>query len=259
MTRSLALRNIYVEGDDDQDILSPWFPHLQFKTAGGKDRVRSKVSQDQVSYGLLDRDFATEDQVSASRKPPSRIAIMQRYCIENYLLEPAIVTAAVSQLTPVTATDSLQAWLDEAHVRQMLHQWADELVLYAAANSIISQWRERIMFDKQLGFLRYFGPLPPVSRAEVLASLQRRLAALTPAAEIEAELDARYTQVATNTAGWDGLQRWISGKVLVEDYLYPRVLGPVGLSQSRSRALLIEAGRQHIPAELQELAQWWAT
>jgi hypothetical protein len=257
MTRSLALYTIYVEGDDDRDILSPWFPHLQFKTAGGKDKVRRTVDEDQASYGLLDRDFAPEDQVAASREPHSRITIMQRYCIENYLLEPVIITAAVNPLRPITK--SLQAWFDEAHVRQMLHQWASELALYAAANSIISQWRDRIMLDKQLGFLRYFGPLPPVSCVDVLASLQRRLAALTPAAQIEAELDARYTQVAMDTSGWEGLQRWISGKVLVEDYLYHHVFEPAGFSQSRSRALLIEAGRQHIPSELQELAQWWAT
>jgi hypothetical protein len=36
MTRSLALRNIYVEGDDDVAILSRWFPPLQFRKAGGQ-------------------------------------------------------------------------------------------------------------------------------------------------------------------------------------------------------------------------------
>ncbi len=175
MTHSLALYTIYVEGDDDQGILSLWFPHLQFKAAGGKDNVKSRVDQDRASYGLLDRDFAAEDQVAASREPHSQIAIMRRYCIENYLLDPTIVTAAVGQLGPVTSIDSLHAWFDEAHVRQTLHQWAGELALYAAANSIISQWRDRIMFDKQLGFLRYFSLLPPVSRVDVLASLRRRL------------------------------------------------------------------------------------
>jgi len=256
MTRTLALRNIYVEGDNDRNILSSWFPRLQFETAGGKDKVKSKVEQDDLSYGLLDRDFATDDEVAASRAPHSRLVIMQRYCIENYLLEPTIIAAAVRQLS--TVADHLQSWLDEAYTRQVLKQWAGELALYAAANSVISQWRDRIMFDQQLGFLRYFGPLPPVSYAEVLKSLQRRLAALTSADQVEAVLDARYAQMSADiAASWDGLQRWINGKVLLEDYLYPHVFASAGLSQARVRDLLIEAGRKHIPAELEELARQW--
>jgi hypothetical protein len=53
MTASLSLHNIYVEGDDDISILSRWFPRLQFKRAGGKDEVKSKVEQDDESSGEL--------------------------------------------------------------------------------------------------------------------------------------------------------------------------------------------------------------
>ena len=100
--------------------------------------------------------------------------------IENYLLEPTIIATAVSQLIPHADVDEVRIWLDETHVRQRIHEWAEELALYAAANSIISDWRNTIMFDRQLGFLRYFGPLPPLSQGQVVQSLQRRLASLTP-------------------------------------------------------------------------------
>ncbi|MEA3342473.1 MAG: DUF4435 domain-containing protein [Chloroflexota bacterium] len=259
MTRSLSLQNVYVEGDDDVAVLSRWFPRLQFKASGGKDRVGRKVEQDSASYGLLDRDFAPDGEVKASRETRSRIMIMQRYAIENYLLEPDIIAAAVKQLIPCTATDEIQAWLNEAHIQQNIHEWGKELALYAAANSIISEWRNTIMFDRRLGFLRYFGPLPPIPRAQVVESLQRRLTALTPADKIEAALDTRYGQVRTDLAGWDGLQRWINGKVLLEKYLYLQVFAAAELSQSRLRDLLIEAGRKHIPVELEELARRWTS
>jgi hypothetical protein len=39
--------------------------------------------------------------------------------------------------------------------------------------------------------------------------------------QIETILDAIYDQVRAGVKTWDGLQRWIHGKVLPEDYLYP--------------------------------------
>ena len=132
MTDSLSLSNIYVEGDDDANVLSRWFPRSHFIKAGGKDKVKSKVEQDDESDGLLDRDFADDDQAAASRETDSRLIIMQRYCIENYLLEPAIIATAVRQLQDLA---DLQDWLDEAYTRQRFEAWAGELALYAAANS----------------------------------------------------------------------------------------------------------------------------
>ncbi len=259
MTRSLSLRNVYVEGGGDVVVLSRWFPRLQFKASGGKDQVGRRVEQDSASYGLLDRDFAPDEEVEASREPHSRMVIMQRYAIENYLLESATIAAVVKQLISCASADEIQIWLDEAHIRQSIHEWAEELALYAAANSIISEWRNAIMFDRQLGFLRYFGPLPPIPRAQIVRSLQRRLTALTPADQIEAVLDTRYEQVKADLVGWDGLQRWINGKVLLESYLYRRVFAAAGLSQSRLRDLLIEAGRGHVPVEFEGLARRWTS
>jgi len=257
MTRSLAAHNIYVEGNDDREILSIWFPQLPFKTVGGKDEVRKQVEKDESlgkkSHGLLDRDFATDNEVTDSRKPGSRLIIMRRYCIENYLLEPDIIASAVKLLPDVS--NRLPDWLDEDHTRRRLCEWADELALYAAANSIIAEWRERIMFDQQLGFLRYFGPLPPIVCAEVLASLQRRLASLTPIDQIEGILSARFALVRVDVKDWDGLQRWINGKVLLESYLFPHVFESAGLSKARTRDLLIESGRTRIPTEIREIAR----
>jgi hypothetical protein len=259
MTRSLSLHNIYVEGDGDVAVLSRWFPRLQFRAAGGKDQVRKKVRQDPESCGLSDRDFSTDEEVHASREADSRVVITRRYTIENYLLEPATIAAAVKRLVSFIDDEEIPAWREEAFVQQKIQEWAEELALYAAANSIISEWRNTITLDRELGFLQYLGPLPPIPYAQVVESLRRRLAALTPAEQIEAVLDPRYDKVRTDLISWDGLQRWVHGKILLEGYLFPRVFEPVGFSQARLRDLLIEVGREHIPSELRELHERWTS
>jgi hypothetical protein len=63
--------------------------------------------------------------------------------------------------------------------------------------------------------------------------------------------------VTADVQTWAGLHRWINGKVLLEEYLFPKVFAQFRLSQDRTRDLLIEAGRTRIPAELQELSRRW--
>lgn len=256
MTHALTLHTVYVEGEGDLGVLSRWFPEVQFKKAEGKDRVRSQVEGTLTDCGVLDRDFATDEQVTLSCEIESRVVILSRYCIENYLLEPEIIAAALARLD-LAVEHPARAWLDETTMRQALHSWGSELALYAAANEIVAQWRERITLDRELGFLHYFGPLPPISREEVLESLHRRLAALTPLDEVDRLLDNNYHQIIEDTRTWGGLHRWINGKVLLEKYLYPQVFEQTRLSQSRVRDLLIEVGCEHIPAELQELSHRW--
>ena len=139
-------------------------------------------------------------------------------------------------------------------LQKQLTAWGAELALYAAANSIVAEWRQTVEAD----FLRYFGPLPPLPRDQVVQDLQRRLASLIRREEVEDMLDARFRQIQQDLAAWEGLHRWINGKALLEKCLYPRVFEPTDLSQSRLRDALIEAGKGHVPAELQELAARWS-
>jgi hypothetical protein len=252
MTRSLAQHTIYVEGPDDQKILSIWFPHLQFEALGGKNKVSKQVEQDEgTSYGLLDRDFASDDEVESGRQPGSCLIIMHRHCIENYLLEPTIISGAVKSLPQEFQSPE---WLDEHHIRSKVEGWAAELALYAAANSIITGWRDQLV---DLGFLKHFHSQPVMARDQVLGMLQSWLGSLPLVNQIEEILDDRFAQVVAEVTDWKGLHCWIDGKDLLGSYLYPQVFESVGLSKSRARDLLIEAGRQHIPEELRALAQQW--
>ncbi len=217
MTPLPPLQPVYVEGDDDINILSRWFPAIQLKAANGKDAVMAKVERDPKALGVRDRDFASDKEVSDSREPASRVAILKRYCIENYLLEPNIISAAVVGFA--AHGRELAAWTDEGHVRTQIRAWGQELALYAAANSIVNEWRGIIEAD----FLRYFGPLPALSYAAVLGAMQERLRLLTRPEDLPAALKARHQEVQSDVANWDGLHRWINGKVLLEECLYPQV------------------------------------
>jgi hypothetical protein len=117
MTTALTVRTIHVKGDTDLKVLSRWFPAADFKAAKGKDQVQSRVENSTVDHGVLDRDFATDEQVQATRMPESRLVILSRYCIENYLLEPDIIAAALTKLN-----------IGDAHP---MHSWT-EAITFAA-------------------------------------------------------------------------------------------------------------------------------
>jgi hypothetical protein len=119
---------------------------------------------------------------------------------------------------------------------------------------LIAQWRAIIDDD----FVRYFGPLPPLPRDQVLAQLSTRLARLPRADELEKLLEANAIAVSSDMSTLEGVHRWINGKVLLEEFLYPRVFKLHNFSQSRLRDALIEAGAHAIPQELIELEQRWA-
>lgn len=252
MNRLVTPGAIFVEGDSDRDILARWFPHLQITAVNGKNNIHRRVEQVQQSWGLLDRDFADEAIVTASRLPESRVVVLRRYCIENYLLEPATIAKVAGLL--VRRYPALQPWTDETHVADQLLRWGAELAIYAAANRLVAEWRTIIDDD----FVRYFGPLPPLPREQVLVELTKRLVKLPKAADLEALLGANYAEILSDISGIEGVHRWINGKVLLEEFLYPRVFNLHNLSQGRLRDALIEAGIHAPPQELVELARLWA-
>lgn len=244
---------IYVEGDDDVNILKRWFPHLPFSKAGGKDSVKSKITAQSKNWGILDRDFADDAQVKASRLPGNRLILLNRYCIENYLLEPVLIAAVARSLAHVAP--ALAKWTVETEIEQQIITWASELAIYAAANVLIARW-QAVIHD---GFLRYWGPLPPQPLAIIVADLESRLQRLPRSEEIAAMFDAQYAQVVQDITTWDGVHRWVNGKVLLEEYLFSHIFAQVrNFSKARLRDELIKAGQANIPGELTQLTQQWS-
>jgi len=255
MTSPLSPRIIYVEGKSDQKILERWFLDLKFEDAKGKNKVQSKAKEYHENWGLLDRDFADDKDVEASRQNNSRVIILRRYSIENYLLEPSII-AAVAQEFAQQYSD-LKKWTDKNFVQSKLLQWANDLSTYATANYLISQWKVVVESD----FRRYIrGPLPPhtiLTYEEVVLDLKKRLDRLPPSQDLDELFKQTYGDIVNDVTQLDGVHRWIDGKVLLQSMLYHEAFGPHNFGQDRLFEELIDAGKKHKPNELQQLAEKW--
>jgi hypothetical protein len=100
---------ILVEGDTDFKVFRYWYSKefgekLVFyackKEGGGKGCVKSRLEKAREvnipAYGIIDRDFCDDATVQASlNDPASRLFILSRHCIENYILEPDFVESVL--------------------------------------------------------------------------------------------------------------------------------------------------------------------
>ena len=117
---------VLVEGPDDVDVLETWYlerlPELLFFPAGGYSEVESRLQelsvlrQDVSVYGIRDRDFHEDAYVqNALDNPNSRLFLLRRYSIENYLLEPAALYVEMrtflGELCPVNDVPTVTAHL----------------------------------------------------------------------------------------------------------------------------------------------------
>jgi len=248
MTR-LSKSVIYVEGRSDKDILSRWFPDISFERVDGEKNLQRKMDATPASWGIKDRDFATQVEVDAAKT--NRLTTLQRYCIENYLLEPSAIASVAQKFEK--SYPVLSNWTNEAYVQQNLFKWAKEVESYAAANVLIYRWRQIIEGD----FLKYLGPLPAISYEDVLAELQGRLRQLPSANDIEQQFEKSKLQVSQDIVTLDGVHQWITGKVLLDEILYQRVFKLHNFGHARLRDELIEVGKNKIPDELVHLAKKW--
>ncbi|MBS1809242.1 MAG: DUF4435 domain-containing protein [Acidobacteria bacterium] len=89
---------VLVEGKDDYEVLREWFraelAEIEFFDCGGILALE-KLLQEwltkgtlQEAYGIMDRDFRSDEEVEDSYVETSHQFILRRYALENYLLEP---------------------------------------------------------------------------------------------------------------------------------------------------------------------------
>jgi hypothetical protein len=103
---------IFLEGDDDIDLLTEAFPNLlagyQLKSLGGRSEVEKDIRrlQDAENRGEVDR--LSSFIFDRDRKPTSlqsskfvRVLQWDRYCIENYLIDESILFDVMSRYCSV--------------------------------------------------------------------------------------------------------------------------------------------------------------
>ena len=93
---------VLVEGPDDELLFTEWFgdrlAEVVFVSVSGKADVQTRLNDidksrpDIAACGIVDRDYASDAEVLASLETPGcRCFLLQRFSIENYVLEPAAV------------------------------------------------------------------------------------------------------------------------------------------------------------------------
>ena len=101
---------VLVEGDVDREGLREWFKteldDIEFYDCGGitpltklLEEYRSKYTDDRI-YGITDRDFRSDEEVAASYAETSHQFILQRYAMENYLLETKTLWEVLKERYP---------------------------------------------------------------------------------------------------------------------------------------------------------------
>lgn len=249
---------VYVE-DNADTIWRVWFPPekgVRFVDVGGKAAVRRRVEDDTqkdiLSFGVVDRDFDDDETVQRSLTPDSRVCLISRYAVENYLLEPCAIADTVARMPAVARSEP--EWTNPTHVEQALLDWAHQLRFYAAANYLIDGWNRHI---RLLRFLRPGQPDYLFDRDFILERLRGWVRELPAVQEIERALDEQSAHIDRACRTLDGVHRWIDGKTLLSSLVHPRVFHVLRLSAGDMRRYLAEAVRDNLPPDLQAIAGRW--
>jgi predicted ATPase len=131
---------VFVEGEDDVDLLEEAFPEslarIKFKDLSGRGEVEKQIKRlqqaerdgqkENISYFVFDHD---RNPTPLSSTPKVRVKQWDRYCIENYLLEPEILFDVVRnekhKTFPATLGEAEQLFMTLAR-RQLQYQTAKE-------------------------------------------------------------------------------------------------------------------------------------
>lgn len=108
---------------DRRDVVEFFSPEVPRGRTGVEDmlaRILARsTSPNPREYGIIDRDFRDSAEVDAAlANPDAHLFILRRYCIENYLLEPAAVSEEVRVLSSHNA-DAPSPQVIEAALLQM--------------------------------------------------------------------------------------------------------------------------------------------
>jgi AAA domain, putative AbiEii toxin, Type IV TA system len=154
---SLGKRIVLIEGEESSldkqtygAILRNKYPEFVLVPAGGKDTIRSFSDvKDHILnrtiwgvgfYLLCDRDAANIlGAKSVAEAQSGRIKLLQRYHIENYFLDPAILAKCFAAMEPDNS------WLrDPKLINNKIRELARSVVPYAVALNVTATIREKV-------------------------------------------------------------------------------------------------------------------
>lgn len=89
-----------------------------FGAAGGKESVMRMLARERNWIGLVDRDAWSEQEIREAMAKTPNLRLLPRYCIENYLVEPAALEQMANQVQQAEKRQRLLKQIEE-----MQRQW----------------------------------------------------------------------------------------------------------------------------------------
>lgn len=235
---------IWVEGPDDKETLREWFMErlgeVEFYAAGGWKTVENKLQEYLAHdipnvYGIIDRDFRSADEVeSAFQNPETRLFILRRYAIENYLLEPTALREELRLYYKPNDPQETVPTIEELEAAMLA--LCQKLRILMAANWVLSE----IGRPEQ-----YFQPAHELQDRDTLIAQAAQRAGY-PVGEMEQRIAEKEALLTPLLARLDTAHTCTNGKHLLHQ-LYQMYIVAVktGFDKKHLRRLLARTVKQH--------------
>ncbi|MBN2493319.1 MAG: hypothetical protein JXR96_01905 [Deltaproteobacteria bacterium] len=211
----------------DESIYSRWFSdystRVTFEASDGLSVVGRNVEyirQTRPSlpaYGLLDRDFSPDDEIKAKREGGFQGPIfrLDRYTIENYLLEPAGWLEVVKALHICERMP--EGWGNEDEIATHISSFYVNAMPAAAHNWTIWEMRRRFRGEQGYEDLDYFGGIRALDNTDPEARLSawaEKFGQVEIARTLFAERRDHLEELSESTP--DKLACYVSGKFVLD-------------------------------------------
>lgn len=207
---------VFLEGETDVEVFQKWYAEfddrLLFYFAGGVGQVKEKVeavlaiSPQFPVFGITDRDFREDSEVETLlHDPNTKLFILTRYALENYLLDPQWVfkeleTACGQRFTINNATEMEAAMLEICR----------SLKTVMAANWVFSEAeRDENILSTHFSFGHELS-----DREEVLRQAVNRLGNIDET-EVRRRIEEKEQRLDSLLTGLNSAHRFTNGKHLL--------------------------------------------
>ncbi len=218
---------------DRRDVIEFFSPEVPQGRSGVENLLNRILARSPSSnpreYGIVDRDFREDAEVEAALSDPNtHLFILRRYCIENYLLEPAAVAEEVRVLSAPNM-DAPDAQVMEAELLQMCRN----LHTMMAANWVFSEAGRGRHFPEGHQLM---------DREAVMARVVEGLGCTT--AKAEPAVSEKEVAIEPLLSSLEGAHQRINGKHLL--FQIHQTFIRSGITRDQFRNLLARAVRERV-------------
>lgn len=242
-----------IEGADDQEafrillerFVPDWEQRWAIAEAGNKRQLLELLALEPDWIGLVDRDEWDQPVIAARQEELPNLMVLPRFCLENYLIDPAELWQAIPPARQAGVAGGEAAF--RARIEVDLPQYRRHGALWRVVTPLWSGLRA-------LGFKEALASEESVTTAQNDAEIQRILGewdTLLDPNRIFTDFQAQLA-VANAAIPDEQLANWVHGKVFWKDIVNPAMNALLGQMEAGERRKKI-LRRLPQPADLQPL------